>query len=153
MSACHPSVPSPPAGDRPLPTATILIVEDEQLVAVDLEAHLTRLGYQVVDTAASGEEAWEKAQAAQPDLILMDVRLAGPMDGIEAARRIRRECDAPIVFLTAYSDAATLQREMGHQRMIDDIMLPYAARHPQRFNLGGSALALRNALLALENSS
>lgn len=110
MSACHPSVPSPPAGDRPLPTATILIVEDEQLVAVDLEAHLTRLGYQVVDTAASGEEAWEKAQAAQPDLILMDVRLAGPMDGIEAARRIRRECDAPIVFLTAYSDAATLQR-------------------------------------------
>jgi pimeloyl-ACP methyl ester carboxylesterase len=51
--------------------------------------------------------------------------------------------------VSAGFDAATLQREMGHQRMIDDIMLPYAARHPQRFNLGGSALALRNALLAL----
>lgn len=51
--------------------------------------------------------------------------------------------------VSAGFDAATLQREMSHQRMIDDIMLPYAARHPQRFNLGGSALALRNALLAL----
>lgn len=110
MSACNPSGPSPDAEAKPSRKATILIVEDEQLVAVDLEGHLTRLGYRVLDTLASGEEACAKVKLARPDLILMDVRLAGPMDGIEAARRIRLECEAPIVFLTAFSDAATLER-------------------------------------------
>ena len=99
-----------PAAGKPSRPARVLIVEDEQIVAVDLEGHLERLGYQVADTAASGEEACEKVGRAQPDLILMDVRLDGPMDGIEAARRIRQECEVPIVFLTAYSDAATLDR-------------------------------------------
>lgn len=98
------------AGDKPPRTATVLIVEDEQIVAVDLEGHLQRLGYQVLDTAASGEEACEKAARVQPDLVLMDVRLEGTMDGIEAAQRIRRICPAPIVFLTAYTDTATLER-------------------------------------------
>ena len=95
---------------KPSRPARVLIVEDEQIVAVDLEGHLERLGYQVVDTAASGEEACEKVGRAQPDLILMDVRLDGPMDGIEAAQRIRQICEVPIVFLTAYCDAATLER-------------------------------------------
>jgi len=98
------------AGGNPPRAARVLIVEDEQIVAVDLEGHLNRLGYQVVDTAASGEEACEKVAKAQPDLVLMDVRLEGPMDGIEAAQRIRQVCTAPIVFLTAYTDAATLER-------------------------------------------
>ena len=100
----------PPAIGKPLRPATILIVEDDQVVAVDLEGRLERLGYQVADTAASGEDACEKVSKAQPDLILMDVHLEGPMDGIEAAQRIRQFCESPIIFLTAYADAATLER-------------------------------------------
>ena len=109
MDACSHSAPSPGAAELPR-TPAVLIVEDEQIVAVALEGHLEKLGYRVADTAASGEEACAKAQRTQPDLVLMDVRLEGPMDGIEAARRIRQVCTAPIVFLSAYSDAATLER-------------------------------------------
>jgi PAS domain S-box-containing protein len=88
----------------------ILIVEDEQIVAVAIEGQLRRLGYRVVGTAASGEEACAKAAELEPDLVLMDVRIEGPMDGIEAARRIRRSRDVPVVFLTAYSDVDTVER-------------------------------------------
>jgi CheY-like chemotaxis protein len=100
----------PLAMPKPSRTIRVLIVEDDQLVAVDLEGRLERLGYQVADTAASGEEACARATELQPDLILMDVRLAGAMDGIEAAQRIRQVCTAPVVFLTAYCDATTLER-------------------------------------------
>lgn len=89
---------------------TILIVEDEQLVALSIEGHLERLGYQVVGTAASGEEACRKAAELEPDLVLMDVRIEGPMDGIEAARRMRASRHVPVVFLTAYCDVETLER-------------------------------------------
>ena len=89
---------------------TVLIVEDEQIVAVATEGHLQRLGYQVVGMAASGEEACEKAAELEPDLVLMDVRIEGPMDGIEAARRICESRDVPVVFLTAYSDVDTVER-------------------------------------------
>lgn len=102
--------PSSARGEEMLRAATVLIVEDEQLVALDLKGHLERLGYRVMDMVASGAEACDTASRTQPDLILMDVRLEGPMDGIEAAQRIRQVCEAPIVFLTAYSDAATLER-------------------------------------------
>ncbi len=88
----------------------ILIVEDEQIVAVAIEGHLQGLGYQVVGNAASGQEACEKAAELEPDLVLMDMRIEGPMDGIEAARRIRQSRDVPVVFLTAYSDVDTVER-------------------------------------------
>ena len=90
--------------------AKILIVEDEQIVAVDIESTLQRLGYQVVGAAASGEDACRMAVALEPDLVLMDVRIEGPMDGIEAAGRIRRTREVPVVFLTAYADVDTLKR-------------------------------------------
>ncbi len=90
--------------------AKILIVEDEQVVAVDIESQLERLGYRVVGTAASGEEACRKAAELEPDLVLMDVRIEGSLDGIEAASRIRRAREIPIVFLTAYTDVGTLER-------------------------------------------
>ena len=90
--------------------AKILIVEDEQIVAVDIEGHLQRLGYRVVGTAASGEEACQKASELEPDLVLMDVRIEGALDGIETAERIRRSRQIPIVFLTAYTDVDTLER-------------------------------------------
>jgi len=85
--------------------ARILIVEDESIVQLDLQTRLRRLGYAVVGVAARGEEAVAKAAELVPDLVLMDVRLNGPMDGIEAARRIRSERLIPIVYVTAYADS------------------------------------------------
>jgi CheY-like chemotaxis protein len=82
----------------------ILIVEDEKILAADLESKLRQLGYRVDGIASSGEEAVRLAQERAPSLILMDVRLSGAMDGVEAARRIRAKTPVPIVYLTAYSD-------------------------------------------------
>jgi DNA-binding NtrC family response regulator len=88
----------------------ILIVEDEGILAKGLEVMLRRGGYALAGTAATGEEAVAMAAEAAPDLVLMDVRLRGEMDGIEAARRIRGERDIPVVYLTAFSDEETVQR-------------------------------------------
>ena len=71
--------------------ARILIVEDERIVALDLQRRLARYGYDVVGVASSGDEAVHKALSSSPDLILMDVQLQGVPDGIEASTRIRRE--------------------------------------------------------------
>ena len=88
----------------------ILIVEDENIVALDIEMRLTGLGYQVVGAVATGEEAVCHALEMQPDLILMDIHLRGEMDGVEAARQIQAQNHIPVVFLTAYADDATFQR-------------------------------------------
>jgi PAS domain S-box-containing protein len=88
----------------------ILIVEDEYVVALDLQANLERLGYAVIARVATGEAAIEKAGTLCPDLVLMDIKLAGKLDGIEAAEQIRARFDQPVIFLTAYADEATLQR-------------------------------------------
>jgi len=93
-----------------MPKGNILIVEDEAVVAADLAGKLERAGYRVVGIAADGEEALETAAAQLPDLVLMDIRLAGQMDGIETAERIREARNIPIIYLTAHSDASTLQR-------------------------------------------
>ena len=90
--------------------ARLLVVEDEAIVALDICAGLRALGYEVVGVAATGEEALALAAAERPDLVLMDIRLRGRMDGVEAARRIRESSDVPVVYLTAYADEATLQR-------------------------------------------
>jgi signal transduction histidine kinase len=87
----------------------ILVVEDENIVAMDLRATLTRLGYQVVDSVGTGRQAIEHVEQRRPDLVLMDIQLRGAMDGIEAAERIRR-LEVPVVYLTAFSDDATLRR-------------------------------------------
>lgn len=88
----------------------ILIVEDEKLVAMDIERGLRALGYEIVAVADTGELAIERAESLRPDLVLMDIRLKGEMDGIEAARRIRERAFIPVVFLTAYADAPTVER-------------------------------------------
>jgi len=90
--------------------ARILVVEDEFAVAMELEDHLDTLGYTVVDHVMTGAEAVDRAAATDPDLVLMDVRLDGPMDGVEAAQTIRASAPIPVVFVTAYSDDETLQR-------------------------------------------
>lgn len=89
---------------------SILIVEDEAIVAADLAGKLGRLGYAVAGSVAQGEEAVAAACRLQPQLVLMDISLEGPVDGIEAAEAIRRQCDVPVVYLTAHSDPATLAR-------------------------------------------
>jgi signal transduction histidine kinase len=86
-----------------------LVVEDENIVAMDLRTTLTRLGYEVVDTVGTGPQAIEQVERREPDLVLMDIQLRGAMDGIEAADRIRH-LDVPVVYLTAFSDDATLRR-------------------------------------------
>jgi two-component system, cell cycle sensor histidine kinase and response regulator CckA len=88
----------------------ILVVEDERIVAMDLAATLQELGYEVVGMATRGEDAVQRAAELQPELILMDVRLAGKLDGIQAAEIIHRSRDVPVVYLTAHSDNETLRR-------------------------------------------
>lgn len=92
------------------PRKRLLIVEDEVLVAMDIKARLTKMGYDVVDTAARGGEAVDKAISLTPDLILMDINLKDEIDGVEAAIRIRERYDVPVIFCTAYSNEATLER-------------------------------------------
>ena len=90
--------------------ARVLIVEDELFVAWHLESLVRDLKYDVCGLVPDGEGAVEQAGDLEADLILMDISLSGGMDGIEAARRIREDRDTPIIFITAYSDAATLAR-------------------------------------------
>lgn len=87
-----------------------MVVEDEAVVAMDVSNMLEGLGYEVSAVVARGEDAIEKAGKTLPDLILMDIALAGEMDGISAADRIRKLFDIPIVYITAYADEYTLQR-------------------------------------------
>jgi signal transduction histidine kinase len=93
----------------------VLIVEDEQLVADDLRETLEDLGYNVVGLTATGEEAIIDAESLLPDLVLMDIRLAGEMDGITAANIIQSRLNIPIVYLTANADHATLERVKATQ--------------------------------------
>jgi PAS domain S-box-containing protein len=88
----------------------ILITEDEVLVAVDLANQLRDLGYDIVGEATSGEDAVGMAEETHPDLVLMDIRLKGGMDGIEAARRIRSSLDSAIVYLTAHDEPELFER-------------------------------------------
>jgi CheY-like chemotaxis protein len=93
-----------------MPKATILVVEDERVVASDLRLRLESGGYAVCAIVSSGLEAVEKAGALRPDLVLMDVTLRGEFDGIQAAEEIRKRHGLPVVYLTAHSDEGTLQR-------------------------------------------
>jgi PAS domain S-box-containing protein len=88
----------------------IVIVEDEPIVAMDIKRCLKQLGYQVAAVAANSEDAVQQIVDKRPDLVLMDIRLKGDIDGIETAWRIRQRFNVPIVYLTAHSDPETLER-------------------------------------------
>ncbi len=90
--------------------ARILIVEDETLVAHDIENMVRNHGYELCGIATSGKEAVEIARATEPDLILMDIVLKGEIDGVEAAEKIREFFNVPVIYITAHPDASTLQR-------------------------------------------
>ena len=89
---------------------TILVVEDERVVARDIQRSLVDLGYSVPVTAASADQAILLATEHCPDLVLMDIRIKGKRDGIETALLLRKRFDVPIVYLTAFADEATLER-------------------------------------------
>jgi len=91
----------------------ILIVEDETIVARDIGEQLGLLGYEPVGFCIRGEEVLAKAELVHPDLVLMDINLAGEMDGIEAARLIRDHLGLPVVFLTAFAERDTFDRAIG----------------------------------------
>ncbi len=88
----------------------IFVVEDEALIAMELRDHLQELGYEVCGHAARGEAALRMIPEAAPDLILMDINLGHGMSGLEVAEHLQRESEVPIVFLTAYADAALTER-------------------------------------------
>ena len=90
--------------------AKILVVEDESIVALDIQSQLRSLGYAVPAVVSSGAEAIRKAGETRPDLVLMDIRLKGEMDGVEAAGQIWARFGIPVFYLTAYADEDTLQR-------------------------------------------
>ena len=88
----------------------ILIVEDEAIVSMDLRHKLEAMGHQVLAEVGSGEEAVDAASRLRPDVVLMDIRLNGKMDGIDAAGEIRRRYNIPVIYLTSHANDDTLAR-------------------------------------------
>jgi CheY-like chemotaxis protein len=87
-----------------------LIVDDEIVFALNLEADLHALGFDICDLAADGQQASRLAMSNQPDVVVMDINLEGGREGIEVARWLRKVCEAPIVFVTGYTDRDTVER-------------------------------------------
>jgi CheY-like chemotaxis protein len=115
---------------------TLLLVEDERIIAFDLVRRLTTLGYTVLATAGSGREAIQQAVDLRPDLVLMDVGLLGGMDGLEAAAHIRAQAAIPIVYLTGSPEGMipagfTIQKPVTDQAMHQTIQLALATRDRQ----------------------
>jgi PAS domain S-box-containing protein len=88
----------------------ILVVEDESIVAKDIQKSLEKLGYEVPATASSAASAYEKLEEIQPDLVFLDIKLKGDEDGIHIAEHIKDKYNIPVIFLTSYVDQATLDR-------------------------------------------
>jgi len=90
--------------------ASILVVEDEAIVRADMEDYLKSFGYRIAGSVATGEEARRMARKLSPDLVLMDIMLAGKIDGIQAGKQIQSKLGIPVVFVTAHADEHTLER-------------------------------------------
>lgn len=88
----------------------ILIVEDEYLIALVLQQDLMQLGHTIIGLAPTGEKAVEIAVAQPPDLMFIDISLAGALDGVETAQQIRSQIDVPIIFMTGYADDEMMNR-------------------------------------------
>jgi two-component system, sensor histidine kinase and response regulator len=96
--------------NAPAPLPRIIVVEDEKIVAWDIKMRLQKLGYEIPAVVSSGEDALKAVEKFRPDLVLMDMHIDGPIDGIETTRLIHECTDVPVIYLTAHSDDATLQR-------------------------------------------
>jgi signal transduction histidine kinase len=88
----------------------VMVVEDERIVALNLQRRLAKLGYEISSVVTSGSQALRHIEQDRPDIVLMDVNIEGDIDGIETASRIPEEYNLPVVYLTAYSEEVTLQR-------------------------------------------
>lgn len=88
----------------------IFIVEDESIVARDIQNSLTKLGYNIVGSANNGKDAIDKITELMPDLVLMDIMIKGGLTGIEVSEKIKEKMNIPVIFLTAYADEGTLSR-------------------------------------------
>jgi diguanylate cyclase (GGDEF)-like protein/PAS domain S-box-containing protein len=139
-----------PALQPCLRQASILVVEDEPIIALDLSHRLDELGYRVLRRVASGEDAIESAQSLRPDLVLMDINIEGAIDGIDAAHRIRETVGTPVVFMTAYAQDETLARAQAC-RPYGYLIKPYESRALHATIQ--VALARRDADATLERSA
>jgi signal transduction histidine kinase len=110
-----------------MPNARILVVEDERIVALHLQVMLQGLGYEVVANVANGEQALQTIEETPPDLVLMDIHIEGEIDGIETAARIPASHHIPVVYLTAYSEEATLERARA-TRPYGYLLKPFSER-------------------------
>lgn len=88
----------------------VLVVEDESIVSKDIQNTLTKLGYQVIGAASTGEKALSLAKNEMPEIVLMDIMLKGDLNGIETAKMVKASYNIPVIFLTAYADEATLNK-------------------------------------------
>ena len=93
------------------PQVRVLIVEDESIIAMDMQHKIRNMGYEVVGRVGTGEQAIERAQTLKPDLVLMDIKLRGDVDGFAAARTIRESDDIPVIFLSAYVSQESVRDE------------------------------------------
>ena len=105
----------------------ILVVEDEFVVAADLEFQLQSMGYQVVGLASTGDRALELAGREEPDIALMDIKLKGGEDGLETARCLRQKLDIPVIFITAYAESDLLERAKRSEPF-GYIVKPYSSK-------------------------
>jgi len=94
----------------------ILVVEDEAIIAMDIQSILRKLGVRQTEVVHTGEESIEKVAAGRPHLVLMDIKLKGKLDGIEAAHEIFTQYNVPVVYITAFGDEGTLKRANGTLR-------------------------------------
>lgn len=102
----------------------ILIAEDDKIISIDLKRSLSELGYNVYDPVSSGIEIVNMALALKPDLILMDIKLVGSVDGIDAAKTIQLNYDIPIIFITAYGTEKA-NKKVKHINTFKIIQKPY----------------------------
>ena len=94
----------------------ILVVEDEAIIAMDIQNILKKMGYSGSEVVHSGEESIQRVAAGRPHLVLMDITLKGKLDGIQAARKILEQYNIPVVYITAHGDENTLKRVNGTAR-------------------------------------
>ncbi len=145
-----------------MPAARILVVEDEALIAVDLQERLGRLGFAVTGIADTGARAVQAAAEQQPDVVLMDIVLKGAMDGITAAEEIRRQWEIPVIFVTANSDgemarracstgpACFLTKPFDERELRINIELALHNRERERKRLARELAAVRQELKSLQ---
>ena len=106
-------------------TKRIMIVEDENIIALDIKKSVKGFGYPVVMVVPSGEEAIEEAEKIHPDLILMDIVLKGKINGLEAGREIWKHYKVPIIYITSYFDDTTLRKNFHSNFAYDFLIKPF----------------------------